>query len=319
MEKSLLLMGMFLLLFALPALAQDLPPGLIKIQEANQEMAINVLKNVSFLIAFLAGVTTILSPCILPIIPAFFAYAFKEKKQMTRMTLVFFAGFTPIFVLLGIVVTSVAKVLVAFFEHLDIYITIAGVLMIFLGISYFFGKGFRLLPFTPKMPEKSKWGVFVFGILFGFGWVLCIGPILSGVLLAASIFQSYVTTMFLMISYSLGVFVPLLLISFFYDKYNLGQSAFMKGKSVDFSLFGKKIHLHSNNMIAGSMLIFVGVLFVAFKGTGIFNGLQLFGLRNYFYTLQDVMLENILIANIIGVIILGLIAWGIWRFAIQSK
>src|SRR3989338_10104393 len=128
MKKTLL--GLFLIgfLLALPlAFAQtDLPLWLQKLKEENQRFATDFLESVSFLIAFLAGVTTILSPCLLPVLPAFFAYMFKERKEITRMTLMFFLGFTPIFILLGVAATFAGNLFATFFRNLGFYVPLAG-------------------------------------------------------------------------------------------------------------------------------------------------------------------------------------------------
>lgn len=282
--KSHLVVGIFAILLllntALVLGQEDLPIGLQKLKEANQKEAEKVVETVSFLIAFLAGVTTVLSPCILPILPAFFTYAFEEKKRITKMTVVFFAGFTPVFILLGVLATTAASLLQALLKSLDVYIAIAGLIMMLLGLFYFFGKGFRLLPIKPKMPEKSAWGVFVFGLLFGLGWIVCTGPILSGVLLAASIFQNYVTASFLMISYALGVFFPIFLIAFFYDSKNLGQSRLMKGWEIPVKAFHAKLwkplSLSWNNVVMGSVMVILSVSLIHTRGYSVINPFSFF-------------------------------------------
>lgn len=304
-----------ILLLAPSAVAQDptLPPGIRTIQAENQKFAVDFLAKVSFLIAFLAGVTTILSPCILPVLPAFFAYTFKQRKQLTRMTLLFFLGFTPIFILLGIAATAVGKLFAAFFLNLGFYISIAGFLLIFLGILYLFGVSFTFGQ-ARSSPGKTPWDIFVTGALFGFGWVLCVGPVLSGVLIAASVFHNYLTATLLMVSYSLGVFVPFFLLAFFYDRYDLGNSAFMRGRTFSFSLFGERVEMHSTNLIAGTLLIATGIIFILFKGTGFLNASDPFGTKEYFYSLQDWFLANPAMVNGAGLVaLLGIVA-GMWYF-----
>ncbi len=305
---------MLFLLSALAIAASDLPPGLLKIQEGNQKFATDFIQKVSFLIAFLAGVTTILSPCILPVLPAFFAYTFKNKNQLTKMTLLFFFGFTPVFILLGIATTAAGNFFAAFFKNIAFYIQVAGILLIFLGILYLFGVSFACgQTRSTSGKTKTAWDVFAAGALFGFGWVLCVGPILSGVLLTASVFHNYATAIFMMIAYSLGVFVPLFLLSFFYDKYSLGNSKIMQGKTFFFSLFGGKIEFHSTNLIAGSLLIIAGIIFIFGKGTGFLNASDPWGTKEYFYSLQDWFLTQPMTTNIIGGILLLLVTLGIWH------
>ena len=77
----------------------ELPPGL---QQGVKETLTNAQK-LSFLVVFIGGVLSVLSPCILPTLPAFFAFTFKEKKNLTKMTFIFFLGFALVFVLLGLI------------------------------------------------------------------------------------------------------------------------------------------------------------------------------------------------------------------------
>ena len=310
------MIALFLLVcfpFAFAQSDSSVPLGLQKIMEENQKFATEFLTKVSFLIAFLAGMTTILSPCLLPVLPAFFAYTFKEKTQLTRMTLLFFAGFAPVFIILGIAATSAANFFASLFKNLEFYIMLAGVMLGFLGLLTFFGLSFSFSSLQPGASRKDSVGVLLSGMLFGFGWVVCVGPILSGVLIAASVFHNYLTASLLMLAYSLGVFVPLFLIAFFYDKYNLGQSKWMQGKTVEWNVFGSKIELHSNQMIAGVLLMITGVIFVLFKGTSLINGWTYFGIKEHFYTLQNFFLENSMLANVLGAILLLGLLFGLWR------
>jgi cytochrome c biogenesis protein CcdA len=317
MKQPIVFWTLALCLFVLPlAYAQnnsDVPLGLQKIIEENNKFAAEFLTKVSFLIAFLAGVTTLLSPCLLPVLPAFFAYTFKEKTQLTKMTLLFFAGFAPIFILLGIAATTAGNFFGALFKNLDFYIILAGVMLAVLGLLTFFGLSFSFSTLSPSAQRKDWVGVLLSGMLFGFGWVVCVGPILSGVLITASVFHNYWTASLLMLAYSLGVFVPLFIIAFFYDKYNLGQSKLMQGKTVEWNILGSKIELHSHQMIAGVLLMITGVVFVLFKGTNAINGWAYFGLKDYFYIIQTFFLENALMANVLGGVLLIALVLLIWK------
>ncbi len=308
-----------LLPFAYAQNESSLPLGLQKIMEENQKYAADFLTKVSFLIAFLAGVTTLLSPCLLPVLPAFFAYTFKEKTQLTKMTLLFFAGFAPIFILLGIAATTAGNFFGALFKNLDLYIMLAGVMLAVLGLLTFFGLSFSFSSLQPTTQRKDWFGVLLSGMLFGFGWVVCVGPILSGVLIAASVFHNYLTASLLMLAYSLGVFVPLFLFAFFYDKYDLGNSKLMQGKIVEWNVLGSKVQLHSNQMIAGVLLMLTGVVFVLFKGTSLINGWTYFGIKEHFYTIQTFFLENAVLANVLGGVLLLGLGFGLWRMLRKSS
>ena len=97
-EKLFLL---FLALFILAgfASAQGLPPGLLKIQEYNQQIA----SNVNILIALLAGFISFTSPCGFALLPAFFTFMFKERKKAVFMTAAFSLGITAAFAIFGFI------------------------------------------------------------------------------------------------------------------------------------------------------------------------------------------------------------------------
>src|SRR3989344_3575300 len=108
MRKNALFLLTVVVLIILAAVAlaaenESIPIGLQKILEYNQENTQMISTKASFVIAFIAGMMGILSPCILPFVPAYFSYTFKEKKDITKMTLVFFAGFSIVFIALGMI------------------------------------------------------------------------------------------------------------------------------------------------------------------------------------------------------------------------
>ena len=99
-----------LLLFSAPIFADShLPIGLQKIEEHQRQQAQYYLQNISFLVAFIGGILSFLLPCTLAILPAFFAYTFREKKNITKMTSIFFLGFSLVFILFGILAAALGK------------------------------------------------------------------------------------------------------------------------------------------------------------------------------------------------------------------
>jgi cytochrome c-type biogenesis protein len=303
--KRTLLMGIIVLslsLLAINVIADShLPIGILKAQEYNNELAGDIFKNVSFFIAFLAGITTILSPCVLPLLPAYFAITFKERKKITLATSMFFIGFSIIFVIMGLLATLTGKTLITVFDSIDWIVPIAGALLIFFGIMIFLGKGFAGLSVGKKMESNWK-GLLASGGLFAIGWTACIGPILSGVLLMVATFNNYGTAVGLMLFYSLGVFVPLFILSFFYNKLHLERIKFLK-KKMTIKIGKKEFYTTYPNLIAGIMFVLLGIIFIVFRGTWIVNGFNMFGLRQYFYNWQNIFLENSGTFNIVGFIL----------------
>lgn len=291
-------------LFSASAFSQN---GLEKIAKYNQERAVFLLQNLSFFVAFIGGMISVLLPCTLAILPAFFAYTFKERKEITKMTLVFFAGFALIFIILGIFASAVGQTLTSIqVADTKFLVMTAGIFLIIFGIMTILGKGFNFIQIDKKT-SHDIFGIFAFGILFGLGWSACLGPILAGILLIASTFQNYFYAGTLLFFYSLGLFVPLFLISMLFDKYNLTQKAWIRGKEYEIKLFGKPFFIHTTKVIAGILLIASGTVFIAFNGTNIINTLDPLRTSVYAYIFEDRLFE-IPYISWIGLILFALFA-----------
>jgi cytochrome c-type biogenesis protein len=301
MKKIILL---FLLIFVLLSISisAELPIGLQKINEYNNEIASDFLLNVSFFLAFLAGITSIFSPCILPLLPAYFAITFKEKKRITLATLFFFIGFALMFVLMGLLATLTGKTLSTLFSGVTWLVPAAGVLLLIIGTMIVLGKGFPGFNVHNKIQKDWK-GLILAGLLFALGWSACVGPLISGVLLMAATFQNYLTSSLLMLFYALGLFLPLFILSFFYDKYDLGKSKFLS-KRVEFTLLTKKINTTYPNLISGILFMILGVVFIIYRGTSIVNGLQFFGLKQNFYDWQNYFIAHSSLFSWVGGVVL---------------
>jgi|SRR3989338_699326 len=279
----------------------NLPPGLLKVQEYNAALAQEFLQNLSFVIAFLAGITTILSPCILPLLPVYFAITFKEKKKITLTTFIFFLGFALVFILMGLLAAFTGKALTSVFKNINWLVPAVGAALVIFGAITFLGKGFPGFTSKRKMRNDAI-GVFLSGTFFAIGWTACTGPILSGVLLMTSTFRNYAAASYMMFAYSLGIFVPLFILSFFYDKIHLDKVSWLNKETV-IKIANKKFNTSIPNIIAGLLFVFIGMIFIIFRGTGIFNSLQMFGLRQFFYSWQNLFIENFQIFNAIGIVI----------------
>jgi cytochrome c-type biogenesis protein len=287
---------------------KNLPPNLQKIAEYNNQQAQFYLKNLSFLIAFLAGIIGILTPCSLAILPAFFAYSFKEKKEITRMTLFFFLGFMPVFVVFGLVATLFGKSIAIFQQANSFFVSLAGFILIFFGLMTFLGKGFSGIQFNKKT-GKTPFGIFLFGILFALGFTACMGPILAGILLIAGVLQNYLYAASLMLFYSLGLFVPLFLIAIFFDKYNFANLMNRIDKRLGYSI---------TNIISGGLLILMGLIFIIYGGTYIINNLGLGSLVVSIYSIQNKLI-SLQFINIIGGLILIGFLYLLWRVLKNKK
>ncbi len=264
----------------------SIPKNLEKIKEYNNSYA-QQFTNFSYLIAFLAGVLAILSPCILPFIPAYFSYTFKEKSKISLMTLYFFLGFTTVFLLLGLIAGFLGQRSLIYLQQEGIA-RFAGLLLILLGVSTALGFGFSsFLKF--KKTSNDPLGVFLFGVFFAAGWTACVGPILAGILTLSALLQEYFKAMLLMFFYALGNFVPLFLLSMFYDSLHLEK--YIPKKIFSFKIFKKQFNVPWALFISGLLLASLGLIIFLYQGTGVINQYDLLGTRLLFYDLQRKLLS----------------------------
>lgn len=286
----------------------DLPPGLQRVAQYNEELALFYLQNLSFIVAFLAGILSLLSPCILPILPAFFAYTFKEKRNVTKMTFIFFLGFSLIFVIFGLIASAIGQSLASFQANNRILILFAGIFLVIFGLMSLFGRGFSSFIKIYKKFKNDVLGTFLFGIAFAIGWSACLGPILAGILLIAATFGNFFHSGLLLFVYSLGIFVPLFLLSFLSDKYNFTQSKLIR-KELNFG----KIKIRLTNLIAGLLFIMIGLAFIIYRGTVFINVFDPLKTRQLFYTIQNKLISSNL-SVIIGLLILIIFLILLWKF-----
>ncbi len=287
-----------MLFFASLALAATLPENVLLAQQQTIERA----QSVSLLIAFLGGVLSILSPCILPFLPAFFAYSFKDKGKITVATLAFFAGFSLVFIAFGVGIATLGSALSSFRDAL---IPIAGALLIALGAMAFFGLGFSIGGIKGVKPTADAKGAFAMGLLFATGWTACLGPTLAAVLTIAGLQGQLAYGGLLMLSYSIGIFVPLFFLSFFYDSAKLYKHPLFSRELFSFEAFGREFHVFLASAISGILLAGLGALFLFFGGTAPLNSIDLLGTKPLFYEWQRMIAEN---AALSGAVALALAA-----------
>ncbi|MBI2651160.1 sulfite exporter TauE/SafE family protein [Candidatus Woesearchaeota archaeon] len=294
----LLVIATFILVSAVSA-QSNLPIGLQKIIDYNTKSTEAFALKVTLFIAFVAGILGILSPCILLFLPAYFAYTFKEKRRITLMTLVFFAGFSIAFVSLGVIAGFLGSQLLSAVQTKWI-VTVGGIFIIIFGSMTLLGKGFSSFIKLKHQFKGDIFGMFLFGIFFALGWTACLGPILAGILGIGAIIGSPLKSALLLFFYSLGNLLPLFTLAMLYDKFNLAESKLIQGKIFSFSLKNKTYEVHSTNLISGIFFIIVGLIMLVYEGTGIINAWDIFGTKQYFYTYQNKLI-NWSYANIFGI------------------
>ena len=203
-----------------------------------------------FLIAFLEGIITFLSPCLLPMIPVYLSYFAGGGERAIKRTLLgvsgFVTGFTVIFVAMG----ALAGTLGSFLKEYQTVVNIAsGLVVIFFGL-YFLGVfKFTLFKGNSGGMKTDNMGFFpaaLFGIVFSLGWTPCVGAFLGSALALASQAGHVLTGMGMLLAYSLGLGVPFLISAVLIDQ--------LKG-----AFLWIKRHYKVVNICSGSLLIVVGI------------------------------------------------------------
>lgn len=187
----------------------------------------DVLSNISFLLVFLEGLISFLSPCVLPLLPVYMGYLAGQdqeqphsQRRIFMLTLSFVVGIFTAIMLMNISV----HVLSSFFkDHMVYFVRIGGILIVLLGLHQLGIWKFKSLERTWKLPFRKKGNVnaiiaFLMGFTFSFAWTPCIGPALSSILLLASSSGSLWVSTFLMIVYALGFTIPFLILGLFTGK-----------------------------------------------------------------------------------------------------
>lgn len=194
--------------------------------------------NTSLSVAFLAGLISFLSPCVLPLIPGYISYIsgsslekiVKKNGNLVVLKTIFFTlGFSIVFIALG----STASLLGNFFlTNSNILRIISGIIIIFfsmqlLGIFNFKIMNMDIRFFTNKYNNSLTFPVLV-GAAFGFGWTPCIGPILGSILALAAIEESLSKGVLLLSFYSLGLAIPFIISGFLIDKFLIFSKSIKK-------------------------------------------------------------------------------------------
>ena len=180
------------------------------------------LNNISLILAFSAGLLSFLSPCVLPLIPAYISYltgtavndlnSKSAKLNVIYKSFGFVIGFSIIFILMGASITSLGKLLIG---NQIIFRQIGGSLMILFGVHTMgllkIKQLYREKRFFSLSKASGKFGPVLMGMAFAAGWTPCIGPILSSILIYASSFETIGIGILLLCVYSLGLAVPFML------------------------------------------------------------------------------------------------------------
>ncbi len=221
-------------------------------------------QDVSISLAFLGGLLSFISPCVLPLVPSYISFvtgiSFEEltngegsrelKKIIIFNSLMFILGFSTVFV---VILGSSAQLFGSvFMEYQDVIRKIGGIVIVLLGIHIIGIINFSVLQRDKRFhffrdKPAGLLGSFLVGIGFAAGWTPCIGPILSAIFTVAATSKSPWAGTILFVAYSLGLAIPFFLTA-------LGVNTFLKH-------FNKlKKHMQMVSLVTGIFLIVTGVL-----------------------------------------------------------
>lgn len=257
--------------------------------------------NVGIGLAFIAGLASFLSPCVFSLVPAYLGYlggrsaASAQSNQSNRwMTfshgLAFVAGFSLVFILLGVATSALGSLL---YDMSTWLARIGGVVVIIFGIHL---TGLYRIPFLeydlrPQTVPDRKWGYLssvLMGVFFSAGWAPCVGPILGAILTISLSGGSIAKGVQLLVAYSAGMAIPFLIAA---TQIGLVTNIIRR--------HGKLMHYVEVAM--GVVLILVGILLFS----GQFERLAQLGF--FFESIDEVVIGQIILALVVGGALLGLI------------
>ena len=225
------------------------------------------MENVTLVTAFLAGIISFISPCVLPIVPGYISFVSgvslqelkgnldideEKRRRLVRQvgfnSVLFVLGFSVVFVIMGASATYVGN---WFAANRTVLARVAGAVIIVFGLHTMGLTPIKWLNYEKRFQAQKKpvgfIGSFLIGLAFAFGWSPCIGPILAGVLALAATQDTVRQGVALLAVYSLGLGVPFIATG-------LATNRFL-------DLFGRvKKHMKFVEITAGVLLVAVGVL-----------------------------------------------------------
>lgn len=204
-----------------------------------------------YIVSFLEGIITFVSPCLLPMLPLYISYFAGGGERNTKTTLKnafgFVLGFTTVFVAMGALAGTVGAFLKEYQTAVNI---VSGIIVIFFALNFLGVFKLNIFKGSNKKVDTSNLGFFsslLFGIIFSIGWTPCVGAFLGSALMLASQQGHVLTGMIMLLLYSAGLGVPFILSAVLIDKL---KSTF------DFI----KKHYKVINTVSGIILIIVGIL-----------------------------------------------------------
>jgi len=216
------------------------------------------LESVNFALALLAGVVSIASPCVLPLLPGVMAYS-TEKSKFTPLAIVF--GLAVTFTTLGVASSVFGAFLMDYMDYLKI---VSGIFIILMGLYILSStvedlllRLWQRLPLSriahPEVENKGLLGGIILGVSLGIVWMPCVGPMLASILMIVAQQGTVFYGASLLLTYSLGLGIPMLIVAY---SSNLVSDKLRAASKYSFSV----------RKIAGFILVIVGLYYLSFMG-----------------------------------------------------
>lgn len=205
-----------------------------------------------YVISFLEGIITFISPCLLPMLPIYISYFAGGGERTTKKTVInalgFVLGFSIVFIAMGALAGTVGSFLTRYQTIVNI---ISGVIVIIFGLNFLgvfqlkLFQGGHNSKFNPE--NMGFFSAMLFGIIFSIGWTPCVGTFLGSALMLASQQGSVLKGTLMLVAYSVGLGIPFIISAVLIDKL---KTAF------DFI----KKHYRIINLVSGGLLVVIGIL-----------------------------------------------------------
>ncbi len=207
----------------------------------------------NFLIIFIEGIASFLSPCVLPMLPMYVSYFAGQDKNLKKTiinSLGFVLGFTIIFVLLGIFASTLGKLITANSKYINI---LFGSIIILFGMHYMGILNIKILNKSKGIKKNKEnlsfFSSIIFGMIFSVCWTPCVGIFLSSALMMSATSENILKGGTMLLIYSIGLGIPFIITSIFLERLKDTFNSIKK-------------HYNIINKIAGIILIFSGILVI---------------------------------------------------------
>ena len=237
--------------------------------------------NTTLSIAFLAGLISFLSPCVLPLIPGYICYIsgtsleklIEKKNNLIFIKTVFFSlGFSFVFISLGLTASFLGNF---FLDNSDILRIIASIIIIFFSLQLMSIVNFKFMNQDIKIINYQKNQNLAFpliaGAAFAFGWTPCIGPILGSILTLAAIEENFSRAILLLSFYSLGLAIPFVVSGVLIHKFIFFSKSFRKYLSAVTKVGGFILLLTGIAILTGQLQVFGFFILEYFPSLGNFG------------------------------------------------